>query len=94
MSIKKYRYEIDELDKQILELLNNRARIAVKIGKEKQQSQMPLINTEREQEIIDQLVSGNNGPLTDRDIVNIYKQIIIACRNVQNGDKIYNYRNQ
>lgn len=86
MSIQKYRCEIDEIDRELLDLLNKRAQLARKIGREKQKCGIPVLNTRREQDILDQVLSRNPGPLADKDIRHIYEQIIYACRGVQIDD--------
>lgn len=83
MSLKKCRYEIDEIDRKILDLLNHRAELAEKIGQEKKKSGMPVVNTKREHDILARLVAMNKGPLTDRDIIVMFKQIISICRKIQ-----------
>ncbi|MDZ7722340.1 MAG: chorismate mutase [candidate division KSB1 bacterium] len=84
MSLKKYRSDIDQIDQKLLELLNSRADIAQKIGREKSRADMPVVNQKREQDILHRMVGLNPGPLKDRDIIDIYKQIIAACREIQN----------
>lgn len=75
-----WRKSIDEIDTQLLELLNTRARYAREIGKIKARKAMKIHNPAREQEIIARLSDKNKGPLTDMAIQNIFQQIIKECR--------------
>ena len=84
MSLKKYRSDIDQIDQKLLELLSLRADLAQKIGREKARANMPVVNPDREKEILDRMVDLNPGPLAERDVIDIYKQIIAACRKIQN----------
>ena len=83
MSLELLRSRIDDLDKQLLQLLNERANLASQIGKIKNELNLSIINVEREQEILENIVLKNAGPLSDKDVNNIYAEIIRACRDLQ-----------
>ena len=51
MDIAYWRKKIDELENNLIELLNNRANYAVKIGKIKKEKGLPVFDASREQEI-------------------------------------------
>ncbi len=70
------RAQVDRLDRQIVALLNDRARIAVEIGRLKQQSGAPIYAPDREKFILDKLRELNRGPLSDRTIDAIYREIM------------------
>ena len=74
---------IDEIDTQLLELLNKRARCACEIGKIKAQKAMKIHNPAREREIIARLRDQSGGPLSDTSIQNIFEQIINECRSLE-----------
>ena len=78
-----WRRSIDEIDAQLLELLNIRARCACEIGKIKARKAMKIHNPAREREIIARLRDQNKGPLTDTAIQNIFEQIINECRSLE-----------
>jgi len=83
MSLELLRSGIDSLDIKILQLLNERAKLAAQIGEIKNELNMSIINIEREHEILENIVANNVGPLSDQDVRNIYTEIIRACRDLQ-----------
>jgi len=84
MSIDDWRARIDELDGELLRLLNERARIALKVGESKKQAGAALCDHTREREVIEGLCAANEGPLDDRAIVELYRAIIHESRRIQN----------
>lgn len=79
MSIKKIRTEIDKIDYQILKLLNLRCNKAIELSAFKKASQMPLYDPKRENYIISKLKKLNKGPLINKSLAHIYKEIFSAC---------------
>ena len=77
--ILKCRKRIDNIDKKILDLLNDRAAVAVEIGKMKQSFSAVYVPS-RETEIINNLSKNNKGLLNKKDISSIYTEIISVCR--------------
>jgi len=70
------RKQIDALDKQIVELLNTRARVVVDIGKVKQAGQSPIYAPDREQRVLEQVRRYNDGPLPDSCIEAIWRELM------------------
>ena len=83
MDIADWRNKIDELDQKLVELLSERARAAVAIGKLKRDTSMPIYEPDRERIVFENVQAANRGPLTGRDLVRIYERIIDVMRNVQ-----------
>ena len=77
------RAEIDEIDQRLLDLLNQRARIAENIGKLKRQHRMPVLDGNREAQVIHRLRSQNQGPLDTRGVAAIFRSIIRESRRIQ-----------
>jgi chorismate mutase len=78
-----YRHRIDQLDEEILALLNERAQAAAEIGILKRQLGLPVLDSNREQDILARLTSKNNGPLKNENIGKIFSAIMSGCREVQ-----------
>lgn len=78
--IKKSRDKIDEIDNQLLSLLNDRAKLSLKIRSLKKADGSPLFNPQRESEIISKLTQDNKGPLYDQDVEKIFKLIMKQMR--------------
>ena len=74
------RDKIDELDRKILELLNERANCALEIGEQKKNSDAAFYVPERERAVLDKLRKNNTGPLPDSAIKAIYREVISGVR--------------
>ena len=87
MSIEKLRQEIDNLDKKLIELLNERARVSLQMLQEKQRLKLPIYNQQREQQVLQQVIQQNKGPLTSEQVKSIFQRIIESCRAIQQKQK-------
>src|ERR1700674_2872273 len=83
MDIEDWRKKIDELDRKLVELLSERARAAVEIGRLKRNTNLPIYEPDRERIVFENVQEANRGPLAGRDLVRIYERIIDVMRNVQ-----------
>ncbi len=70
------REKIDSLDQQIVKLLNQRAGVVVEVGKIKQHENAPVYAPEREKRVLDQIRKYNTGPLPDRTIESIWRELM------------------
>ena len=77
------RDRIDDLDRRILELLNDRTRIVEEIGRIKHQLDLPIYEPKREDEVFDNVTTNNTGPLTPDGVKRVFERIIDEMRNVQ-----------
>lgn len=78
--LKPLRERIDALDVQLLTLLNQRAQMALEVGKLKHDLDAPVFQPERELQVIARLQELSQGPLHDGHIVAIWRQIMAASR--------------
>ena len=76
--ISRLRGRIDEIDETLLELLNERAGIARKVGEEKKTG--VIYRPEREAQVHRRLHSKNSGPLSNEGVSHLFTEIISACR--------------
>jgi chorismate mutase/prephenate dehydratase len=79
-NIARFREGIDRIDRQVLALLNRRARLAQRIGRNKERQESAVFVPGREQRLVRRLLAENAGPLPDRAVVAIYREIISASR--------------
>jgi len=79
--IGKLRVEIDALDSELLSLVNRRAGLARRVGELKQGA--PAYRPEREAEILRRLASANPGPLAAERVTGIFREVISACRGME-----------
>jgi len=75
-----YRDQINEIDKKLVDLLNDRAVVVMKVKKLKQKENLPLYDARREEELVETIVEYNKGPLYRDNIIQIFENIL---RNVQ-----------
>ena len=78
-----WRTKIDEVDKKLTELLNERARYADEIGKIKELLRMEAYSPEREQEVLRHVLSCNKGPLSDAALRRLFERIIDESRKLE-----------
>lgn len=83
MDISDWRTKIDEIDRRLVELLNERAEAAHEIGKLKAQAGMPIYEPDRERAVFDNAKKLNKGPLPNRDLLRIYERIMDVMRQIQ-----------
>jgi chorismate mutase len=83
MDIADWRKKIDELDRKLVELLNERARCAQEIGRLKRGTSQPVYEPDREKVIHENVQRANRGPLPDRDLLMIYERLIDVMRKIQ-----------
>ena len=70
------RAEIDALDREIVGLLNRRARLALQIGKTKAQGGRPIVDAEREREVLVRVAMANDGPFPQDALLALYRQLM------------------
>lgn len=92
MTIEELRKRIDVLDRQLVELLNERARAAVMIGHLKAATSLPVYEPNREKVIYQNICAVNPGPLPDSELTHIYERIIDVMRAIQR-DELASERN-
>jgi chorismate mutase len=83
MDISDWRKKIDELDRKLAALLNERAAAAVEIGRLERNTSLPIYEPEREREVIANAQRSSTGPLTARDLGQIYERIMDVMRSIQ-----------
>jgi chorismate mutase len=83
MDIAGWRKKIDELDRQLVELLSRRAQAAQEIGRLKRNTSLPIYEPERERDVFSNVQKINPGPLPNRDLIRIYERIMDVMRNIQ-----------
>jgi len=70
------RARIDELDRQIVHLLNERAKIVVEVGQVKRAGNAPIYVPDRERRVLEQIRSYNQGPLPDKCVEAIWRELM------------------
>jgi len=92
MTLEELRKRIDELDRQLVELLNERARAAKMVGHLKVATSLPVYEPAREKVVYTNVRAANKGPLPDIELTHIYERIIDVMRCLQ-SDELASERN-
>jgi chorismate mutase len=83
MDISDWRKKIDDLDRKLAALLNERAAAVVEIGRLKRNTGLPIYEPGREREVIANVQRSSTGPLAERDLGQIYERIIDVMRSIE-----------
>jgi len=73
------RIQIDSLDRQLLSLLNQRARVAEQVGEVKRAEGTPFYRPDRVAQVIQKIENANEGPLLNQHVASIWREIMSAC---------------
>ncbi len=76
MSLEELRKKIDGLDEKLVELINQRAQVAMEIGKLKAAKSAPIYAPDREKAVLDKLSARNKGPLPDKALAAVWREIM------------------
>ena len=78
--LKPLREQIDAIDAQIVDLLNQRARVAQEVGHVKAVTNAPVFRPEREAMVLRRVAERNPGPLASADMQMIFREVMSICR--------------
>jgi chorismate mutase-like protein len=83
------RERIDDVDRRIVALLNERTNIVEEIGRIKGEAQLPVYEPKREDQVFSNITGSNSGPLSNEAAKRIFERIIDEMRKIQR-DKMGN----
>ncbi|MEM1125167.1 MAG: chorismate mutase [Bacteroidota bacterium] len=81
--LRPWRDRIDALDRALVVLLNERVVCANEIGNIKKHLGLPVYVPTRETAVINNVVTFNNGPLSDQAIRRLFERIIDETRSLE-----------
>ena len=73
------RQQIDALDRQLLEMLNQRAHLAEQVGDIKRAEGSPFFRPDRVAQVLEKIQHLNPGPLKNTHVAAIWREIMSAC---------------
>ncbi len=88
MTIDELRHRIDQLDERLVELLTERARCALEIGRMKHDLGLDVYQPDREAEVLRHVQSHGRltgSPLAGEAIVRVFERIIDEARRIERG---------
>jgi chorismate mutase len=86
------RERINSIDDELLRLFNERAKLALEIGKMKKEQGLPIHIPSREEQIITRVQQENPGPLPPTSIARLYQQLIEESRTLEEEDADFRAR--
>ena len=87
-TLSELRTGIDQIDRELLALLNQRAALANEVGALKRAEGSPVFRPEREAQVINGLQSANPGPLKRNNVAHIWREIMSACRALEAPQRV------
>jgi chorismate mutase len=81
--IEDLRIRVDEVDRELIRNLNERARIVQEIVTIKAEAGKPLFDPRREEEILRKVAEENEGPIYDSSIREIFELILHRIRDME-----------
>lgn len=82
------RVRIDAVDQQLLDLINQRARLAQAVGEVKKLDGSPVFRPDREAQVIDRVKAQNPGPVREDSLAPIWREIMSACRALETPSRV------
>jgi chorismate mutase/prephenate dehydratase len=81
--LQEIRDAINSLDRQLVDLLNERAQLVGEVGQIKRQTGAPIFQPEREAEVIRRVTEASRDPMPPEALAAIYREIMAAARLIQ-----------
>ena len=81
------RAEIDAVDREIVGMLNRRAKLGLDAGRAKVASGLPIADSEREREVLVRVAMANNGPLPQDALLALYRKLMETIRRLEEIEK-------
>jgi len=78
-----FRIQIDDVDRRIVALLNERTKVVENIGRVKREAQLPIYEPKREDQVFANITGANQGPLTPEALRRVFERIIDEMRGIQ-----------
>ena len=82
-SIDALRRRIDELDRQLVALLSERATCALAIGRIKERTGEAVYQPDREKQVLAAVRACNRGPLDDAALTRLFERVIDEARRLE-----------
>lgn len=81
--IEELRNRVDEVDRELIRILNERARVVQEIVAIKAEAGKPLFDPRREEQILRRVVEENEGPIYDTSVREIFELILHRLRDLE-----------
>jgi chorismate mutase / prephenate dehydratase len=78
-----FRSRIEEIDREIVRLLQERVKVAIDIGRIKSSNSIPVADPAREKEVISHVLNTPHAPLDSQSLETLFLWILAICRKAQ-----------
>jgi chorismate mutase/prephenate dehydratase len=88
LDLDQVRSEINQLDAELVQLLNQRARLSIAVGQLKESGRESVFKPFREKDVLDRILAVNPGPLPAEHLQAIYREILSSSRSLQRPQRV------
>ncbi len=88
ITIPELRTRIDSIDDALLDLLNERSKVVLEVGRLKSGKNLDFHVPGRERQIYERLLQGNPGPFPNDALKSVFREIISACLALESPMKV------
>ena len=81
--VRELRDRVDEVDRELIRALNERAQVVQELGTIKAEAGMQIFDPKREEEILRRVVDQNPGPIYDSSMRDIFELILHRIRDLE-----------
>ena len=81
--VQELRERVDEVDRELIRALNERARVVQELATIKAEAGIPIFDPKREEEILRRAVQLNEGPIYDSSMRDIFELILHRIRDLE-----------
>ena len=78
-----FRQRIEEIDREIVRLLQERVQLAIDIGRIKSSNSLPVADQAREEEVMAHVLNTPHAPLDSQSLETLFLWILTICRKAQ-----------
>ncbi|WP_066504048.1 chorismate mutase [Abyssisolibacter fermentans] len=82
-NLDKLRDEIDMIDKELVEILEKRMKIAMDVGKYKKENGLPILNKEREKQVLERISNYVEDDNLKKYILELFQSIMDESKELQ-----------
>jgi chorismate mutase/prephenate dehydratase len=86
--LKTLRDQINAVDSQLIQLINQRAQLAVEVGRLKRAAGLPIYTPHREADVLRRITSQNSGPISNQSLEAIYREIMSGSFALESPQRI------
>lgn len=83
LNLQELREKINNIDKELVGLLEQRFQCVMEIGMYKKENLIPVLDSKRELEVIEKSKKLLNNPQYDKYLEKLYTEIMKTCRQLQ-----------